>query len=99
MLFETANYIYYKWKKVISWQNKKVFQGSDFEAILIFDFAHTQTFTTEGDVTQDDSQRRFLTHLSVAMLEQCCNYLQQCRNNVANHPVLHHLKGGTVEEI
>ena len=62
--------------KVTSWQNKKVLQGS------YIDFAHTQTFATEGDVTQDDSQRRFLTHLSVAMLEQCCNYLQQCRNAV-----------------
>ena len=103
MLFETANYIYYKWKKVISWQNKEVLQGS------YIDFAHTQTFATEGDVTQDDSQRRFLTHHSVAMLEQCWNYLQQCRSNVAtlccakivvaNHPVWHHLKGGTVEEI
>ena len=36
-----------------------------------------------GDVTQDDSQRRFLAQHCVAMLEQCCNHLKQCRNNVA----------------
>ena len=34
-------------------------------------------------VTRDDSQRRFLAQHSVAMLEQCCNYSKQCRNNVA----------------
>ena len=33
------------------------------------------------DVTQDDLQQRFLAqHRNV---EQCCNYLKQCRNNVA----------------
>ena len=37
----------------------------------------------KGDVTQDDSQRRFLAQQSVAMLEQCCNYSKQCHNNVA----------------
>ena len=36
-----------------------------------------------GDVTLDDSQRRFSRKHSVAMLEQCCNYSKQCRNNVA----------------
>ena len=35
------------------------------------------------DVTRDDSQRRFLAQHSVAMLEQCCNYSKQCRDNVA----------------
>ena len=39
--------------------------------------------STKGDVTQDDSQRRFLVQHGVAMLEQCCNYSEQCRNNVA----------------
>ena len=34
-------------------------------------------------VTRDDSQRRFLTQHSVAILEQCYNYSKQCRNNVA----------------
>ena len=29
------------------------------------------------------SQRRFLTQHIVAMLEQCCKHLKQCRNNVA----------------
>ena len=37
----------------------------------------------KGDVTQDDSQRRFLALHSVAMLEQCCTYSKQFRNNVA----------------
>ena len=36
-----------------------------------------------GDVTPDDSQRRFLAQHSVAMLEQCCNHSKQCCNNVA----------------
>ena len=36
-----------------------------------------------GDVTLDDSQRRFLVQHSVAMLEQCCNHSKQCGNNVA----------------
>ena len=31
----------------------------------------------------DDSQRRFLTQNILAMLEQCCDYSKQCRNNVA----------------
>ena len=39
--------------------------------------------STKGDVTRDDSQRRFLVQHSVGMLEQCCNYSEQCRNNVA----------------
>ena len=38
---------------------------------------------TKGDVTRDDSQRRFLAQHGVEMLEQCCNYSKQCRNNVA----------------
>ena len=36
----------------------------------------------KGDVTRDDSQRRFLAQHSVATSEQCCNYSKQCRNNV-----------------
>ena len=36
----------------------------------------------QGDVTQDDSQRRFLVQHSVAMLEQCCNHWKQCCNAV-----------------
>ena len=38
---------------------------------------------TKGDVTRDDSHRRFLAQHGVEMLEQCCNYSKQCRNNVA----------------
>ena len=37
----------------------------------------------KGDVTRDDSQRRFLAQHSVAMLEQRCDYSKQCQNNVA----------------
>ena len=37
----------------------------------------------KGDVTRDDSQRRFLAQHSVATLEQCCYHSKQCRNNVA----------------
>ena len=36
--------------------------------------------TSKGDVTRNDSQRRFLAQHNVAMLEQCCNPL--IRNNV-----------------
>ena len=38
---------------------------------------------SKGDLTGDDSQRRFLAQHSVAMLEQCCNHSKQCHNNVA----------------
>ena len=34
---------------------------------------------------------RFLVQHSAAMLEQCCDHSKQCRNNVANRLVLHHL--------
>ena len=37
----------------------------------------------KGDVTRYDSQPRFLAQHSVAMLEQCCHYSKQHRNNVA----------------
>ena len=36
----------------------------------------------KGDVTGDDSQRRFFAQHGTAMLEQCCNHLNQCRNNI-----------------
>ena len=36
----------------------------------------------KGDVTRDNSHRRFLAQHSVAMVEQCCKHLKQCRNNV-----------------
>ena len=29
-------------------------------------------------------KKQFLAQHSVAMLEQCCNYSKQCRNNVAS---------------
>ena len=37
----------------------------------------------KGDVTRDDSQRRFLAQHRVAMLEQCWSRSKQCCNNVA----------------
>ena len=37
----------------------------------------------QGDVTWDESQRKFWAQQIFAMLEQCCNYSEQCRNNVA----------------
>ena len=49
------------------------------------------------------SQRRFLAQYTVAMLEQCCKHLKQCRNNVATlcnaknrrcESSRHHLYGG-----
>ena len=36
----------------------------------------------EGDVTRDDSQRRYLAQHRVQMLEQCCSLSKRCRNNV-----------------
>ena len=43
----------------------------------------TTSAVKKGDVTWDDSKRRFLAQHSVDMLEQCCNYSKQCRNDVA----------------
>ena len=43
----------------------------------------TTSAVSKGDVTRDDSQRRFLAQRSVAMLEQCCNHSKQCRSNAA----------------
>ena len=37
----------------------------------------------QGDVTRDESQRKIWAQHIFAMLEQCCNYSKQCRNNVA----------------
>ena len=47
--------------------------------VLKFYLAHQEL----GDITRDDLQRPFLAQHSVAMLEKCCNYSKQCRNNVA----------------
>ena len=38
--------------------------------------------TTKGDVTRDDSRRRFFAQHSVALLEQCCNHSKQRCNTV-----------------
>ena len=45
--------------------------------------ALTLYYVFKGDVTGDDSQRRFLAQHSVRMLEQCCNHEKQCRSNAA----------------
>ena len=37
----------------------------------------------KGDVTRDDSQRRFLGQHIFATLEQCCDDSKRCRNKVA----------------
>ena len=47
-----------------------------------FEGEWTQAIRAKGDVTRDDSQRRFLAQHIVAMLEQCCNYSKPCCNNV-----------------
>ena len=39
-------------------------------------------FKKNNAVTRDDPQGQFLAQHSIAMLEQCCNHLKQCRNNV-----------------
>ena len=53
------------------------------ETVLRDSAGPKETKHAKGDVTRDDSQRRFLAQHSVAMLEQCCNYSKQCRNTVA----------------
>ena len=54
-----------------------------FKAVAFLPFSlPPMSSLLEGDVTRDDSQRRFLAQHSVAMLEQCCNHSKQCRNNV-----------------
>ena len=53
------------------------------ETVLRDSAGPKETKHAKSDVTRDDSQRRFLAQHSVAMLEQCCNYSKQCRNNVA----------------
>ena len=47
---------------------------------LIFGGLHEWS---KGYVTRDDLQRWFFEQHSTAMLEECCNHLNQCRNNVA----------------
>ena len=58
--------------------------GQTGEKISIFKNKNRYVWTgPKGDVTRDNSQRRFLTQHSFAMLEQCWKYSKQCRNNVA----------------
>ena len=44
---------------------------------------HVRQSLHKGDVTREDLQRRCLAQHILAMLEKCCNYSKQCRNNVA----------------
>ena len=53
------------------------------EKSTITSFKKLISFSFKVDVTQDDSQRRFLAQHSVAMLKQCRNNSKQRRNNVA----------------
>ena len=56
----------------------------------LFDITYDDGFVTyadteswfKGDVTRDDTQRRFLVQRMVQMLEQYCSHLKQCNNNV-----------------
>ena len=43
----------------------------------------SKQYASKRGVARYDLQRRFLAQHSGAMLEQCCNYPKQCRNNVA----------------
>ena len=57
--------------------------------LFIYVITHVRNLTRsisdmrKGDVTPDDSQRRFIAQHSFTILEQCCNHLKRCRNNVA----------------
>ena len=53
--------------------------GKDNNALLSWHLLKS----LKSDVTGDDSQWRFFAQRGIGMLEQCCNHLNQCRNNVA----------------
>ena len=57
-------------------------QLEDHEATLTLITARVNDGVSKGDVTRDDSRRRFLVQHNAAMLEKCCNHSKQCRNNV-----------------
>ena len=58
--------------------------------LLLYDLRFVMRMWTypKGDVTRDDSQRRFLAQHNVAALEECCNYSKQCRNRWCCNAVL-----------
>ena len=64
-------------KPVISATKRKALRAT------IPSFLSNDKVVSIGDVTRDDSQRRFLAQNIVAMLEQCCNNVVTIRNNVA----------------
>jgi len=51
--------------------------------IMLFCTFLCRPCTTKGDVSRDDSQRRFSVQHSLAMLEQRCNHSKQYSHNVA----------------
>ena len=77
-----------------------VYRPSSPLLLLKLPISYTESSGFENDVTWDDSQRPSLVQHVVAILDQCCDYLAQCCNNVAtlccakivvgNRPVQHH---------
>ena len=67
----------------LSWQFSEFFDTVRILLDVLFRVFRFSKASFKGDVTEDDSQRRFLAQHSAAMLEQCCNHSKQCRNNVA----------------
>ena len=67
----------------LSWQFSEFLDTVRILLDVLFHVFRFSKASFKGDVTEDDSQRRFLAQHSAAMLEQCCNHSKQCRNNVA----------------
>ena len=51
-------------------------------------FAAVASSDRKGDITREDSQRRFLVQHSVAMLEQCCNHSKKYRSQQYRNALL-----------
>ena len=67
-----------EWRK--KREERKGGRASPILSLPFLALASSRTF--KGDVKRDNTQRRFSAQHSVAMLEQCCSHLKQCRNNV-----------------
>ena len=63
-------------------RNVRRFEAAAWRQYCVTPPARAAAKEAKGDVTRDDSQRRFLAQHTVAMLEQCCNHSKQCRNAV-----------------
>ena len=75
-----------KHRRRLSFTNKPDPRVHDLTSDKMLDFAaikrvHVGRFLANGDVTRDDSV--FFAQHSIAILEPCCNHLNQRRNNVA----------------